>query len=75
MNNAHGSPNDRGGADSYYRRPRSPHWWPQGTCNGTCVQAKDMTPAEIDEYYAGYDENEERGDHKDWGGEGEGEEE
>jgi hypothetical protein len=34
-----------------------------------------MTPAEIDEYYAGYDENEERGDHKDWGGEGEGEEE
>ena len=63
----HGSPNDRGGADSYYRRPRSPHWWPEGTMNGEKIEAKDMTPEEIAEYNAGFDENEENGDFKDWG--------
>lgn len=63
----HGSPHDRGGADSYYRRPRSPHYWPEGTHHGTKVVAKDMTTAEIAAYNAGFDENEEAGDFKDWG--------
>ena len=63
----HGSPNDRGGADSYYRRPRSPHWWPEGTCHGTMVGYKDMTPEQIDDYNEGFDDNEARGDFKDWG--------
>lgn len=68
-NDSHGSPRDRGAADSWYRRPRSPHWWPKGSYNGKCVQVKDMTPEETAEYHAGYDENEEAGGHKDWGGE------
>lgn len=69
MSTQHGSPNDRGGADSYYRRPRSPHWWPKGTNISPRVGAKDMTPEEIADYHAGFDENEENGDFKDWGGE------
>jgi hypothetical protein len=67
----HGSPHDRGGADSYYHRPRSPHWWPQGTYNGTKIDRVDMTPEEVTAYNEGFDENESRGDFKDWGHEDE----
>ena len=63
----HGGPFDRGGADSYYRRPRSPHKWPEGTMNGKRVGYGALTPAEREAYNAGYDENEARGDFKDWG--------
>ena len=31
---SHGSPFDRGGADSYYRRGFDPHWYPGGTYQG-----------------------------------------
>ena len=30
----HGSPEDRGSADRYYRRSFNPHWYPYGTGNG-----------------------------------------
>ena len=63
----HGGPYDRGGADSYYRRPRVPHKWPEGTMKGEKVEGKDMTPEEREAYYAGFDENEKNGDFKDWG--------
>ena len=33
----HGSPFDRGSADSYYHRPRDPHYWPAGTGHGEQV--------------------------------------
>lgn len=66
-NATHGSPFDRGGADSYYSRPRCPHYWPDGTGHGVMVDAKDMTFDQIDEYNAGYAWNEENGDKKDWG--------
>lgn len=62
----HGSAHDRGGADSYYRRPRSPHMWPSGSYNGNKVEAKDMTPEQIDAYNEGFDENEANGDFKEW---------
>lgn len=62
----HGNAFDRGSADSYYHRPRDPHTWPEGTGHGARVEAKDMTPAEIEAYHAGYDYNEEYGDKKDW---------
>mgnify|MGYP000968828683 CR=1 FL=1 len=62
----HGSPHDRGGADSYYRRPRSPHWYPAGSYNGPRIEQKDMTPHQIKAYNAGYDENEEAQDFKDY---------
>lgn len=60
----HGGLWDRGSADSYYSRPPSPHWWPEGTSNGQKIV--DLTAAEREEYYAGYRYNEQLGDKKDW---------
>ena len=60
----HGGLFDRGSADSYYGRPRSPHWYPDGTYNGTRVT--DLNEAEIEAYNAGYDWNEQYGDKKSW---------
>jgi hypothetical protein len=62
----HGSPFDRGSADSYYSRPRTPHYWPEGTYKGKEVPKEKMTPAEIKAYNAGYDFNEELGDKKEY---------
>jgi hypothetical protein len=58
----HGSLHDRGSADSYYNRPRSPHWWPEGTGNGQKIET--LTQEEREEYYAGYEYNEQYGDKK-----------
>ena len=62
----HGDPKDRGAADSWYGRPYEPHWWPAGTGKGYRIGAGGMTPAEIDEYKAGWAENEEAGGRKEW---------
>lgn len=61
----HGSPYDRGTADSYYGRGRNPHYYPEGTYNGQ--EVTDLTPEELEAYNAGYDDNESSGDKKDWG--------
>jgi len=61
MNKEHGSPYDRGGADSYYRRPRRPHKRPSFGEDITL-----LTMEELVEYNQGFDDNEERGDFKDW---------
>jgi hypothetical protein len=61
---SHGSPYDRGRADSWYRRPSSPHKWPEGTGHGEKVT--DLTPEEIEAYEAGYEDNERHGGHKEW---------
>lgn len=63
----HGSPFDRGSADSYYHRPRDPHYWPEGTYKGERISKDQMTPAEVQAYLAGYQWNEQFGDKKDWG--------
>lgn len=67
----HGSPFDRGGADSYYHRPRKPHKIIASTEEVTGRQffeeVTDLTPEEVEAYNAGYDENEEMGHKKDWG--------
>ena len=62
----HGSPYDRGSADSYYGRSFDPHYWPQGTYNGTRVELASMTAQEITAYSAGYTHNELFGDKKSW---------
>ena len=62
----HGSPYDRGSADSYYGRSFDPHYWPQGTYNGTRVEMARMTAYEITAYTAGYRDNEESGDFKEY---------
>jgi len=64
FDDSHGSPFDRGSADSWYHRPRSPHWYPQGSYNGDPVT--DLTPEELRAYHAGYDWNEKFGGKKDW---------
>lgn len=61
----HGGLYDRGSADSYYDRPRSPHWYPLGTYNGE--EVTNLTAEEVAEYNAGYDFNEANGDKKNWG--------
>ena len=58
----HGSPYDRGGADSYYDRARYPH----KMVHNTRILIPEGTP-EYEEYMRGYDDNEALGAHKDWG--------
>lgn len=60
----HGSLYDRGSADSYYGRAPDPHYGGVGGDSGDRVAVTD--PASIEEYQAGYDENERSGDKKDW---------
>ena len=59
--NRHGSLYDRGSADSYYRRPKNPHWYPEGTGRGEKIT--NLTEEELKEYNLGYDENT---DFKEW---------
>jgi hypothetical protein len=63
----HGSCFDRGSADSYYNRPRNPHYFTGATYTSDKVTAENMTAEEIAEYDAGYDYNEQYGDKKNWG--------
>ena len=64
----HGSPYDRGGADSYYGRPAIPHYYKSsGVLGGELVKQEQMTAEEIEAYNAGYDDNENDGNWKDWG--------
>ena len=62
----HGGPYDRGRADSWYRRPRAPHYFVGGSYNTEPITPPEMTPAQVDAYNAGYDEGEASGDHKEW---------
>ena len=64
-NARHGGAFDRGAADSYYGRPRRPHYFLGGT-----YQSKEIVPevgtAEHEAYCAGYNWNEENGNKKEW---------
>lgn len=59
----HGGPYDRGRADSYYRRAFKPHYYAE---DRKLIKEQDMTLAEREAYEAGYSDNEESGDHKDY---------
>ncbi len=63
----HGSAFDRGSADSYYDRPRRPHFFTDATYQSDEIEERFMTKDQIEEYNAGYDYNEQFGDKKDWG--------
>lgn len=67
IDKSHGSPWDRGSADSYYRRKMDPHWYPNGTGNLPRIEKDDMTDEQIREYYLGFEDNENLGDFKDYG--------
>lgn len=60
----HGGPYDRGGCDSYYRRAPSPHKFPNGLMG---EKVTELSPQETTAYWAGYWDNEEARDFKDWG--------
>lgn len=61
----HGCLYDRGSADSYYGRPRNPHYGGVGGDSGPRVDTG-LSIDEIKEYYAGYEYNEQFGDKKDY---------
>lgn len=63
----HGGPYDRGGADSYYGRGFNPHYYTGGSMQSDLIPEELMTKLEIEAYRAGYNDNEEAGDFKDWG--------
>lgn len=60
----HGSPFDRGSADSYYGRPKDPHKGGVGGDSGMRIDS--LTRQELWQYNAGYDYNEQFGDRKSW---------
>ena len=60
----HGSPFDRGSADSWYHRARNPHKGGVGGNSGPRVEQ--LTADEMEAYHAGYDYNEEFGGKKDY---------
>jgi hypothetical protein len=63
------SPYSRGEADSYYRRTQRPHYYVKNADGSNLrVEEKDMTPEEIEAYYAGYRDNENDGAFKDYEG-------
>ena len=62
----HGGAFDRGAADSYYNRPRRPHFFSDATYLSDEITERFMTRAQIEEYNAGYDYNEQFGDKKLW---------
>lgn len=64
LDRKHGSPYDRGSADAYYHRHRHPHYFRGASYMSEEIPESAMTPAQLAEYHAGFDEQDER---KDWG--------
>ena len=62
----HGGPFDRGTADSWYDRPRRPHFFSDASYFSDEIEERFMTKAQIAEYNAGYDFNELNGGKKEW---------
>jgi hypothetical protein len=62
----HGGAFDRGSADSYYNRPRDPHYFAGASYDSTEIHNTMMTDAQIQAYLAGYDYNEQYGGKKSW---------
>ena len=63
---SHGSPFDRGSADSWYSRGEDPHYYPNGTGNLPRIGSELMSTADIEAYFAGYAYNEEFGGKKEY---------
>jgi|DEB0MinimDraft_6_1074348.scaffolds.fasta_scaffold78368_3 hypothetical protein len=60
----HGGAWDRGGADSYYRRPYKPHKYASDT--GISERIEDLSTGDVEAYEAGYEHNEALGYYKEW---------
>lgn len=62
----HGGAYDRGMADSYYQRGRTPHYFTGDTYSSTRIDEVDMSTEEIAAYNQGYADNETSGSKKDY---------
>jgi hypothetical protein len=62
----HGGPYDRGSADAYYGRPFNPHYYAGKSYQSQLVEQSAMTIDQLDEYRAGYEEQVQSGDFKQW---------
>ena len=67
LDRGHGSPYDRGSADSYYQRSFRPHYFVGDTYNSDEIQQSEMTFEECEEYIRGWRENQAAQNFKDWG--------
>lgn len=56
----HGSPYDRGSADAYYGRKSNPHYFKGNSYQSKEIKENDMTKEEIEAYFAGYKEEQDR---------------
>jgi hypothetical protein len=63
----HGGPFDRGGADYWYNRGYTPHYYTGNTYTSDRVTRDDMTAEELAAYRAGYELAEQQGDQKEYG--------
>jgi len=63
---SHNSPYDCGDSDSYYRRGQDPHYYVVSETGNKRIEEKDMTPEQVEAYYAGYGDNEKSRDFKDY---------
>ena len=66
LDRGHGSPYDRGAADSYYRRDFNPHYFVGDTYRSQEITLVVMTGEELDEYTRGYKDNEASQNFKEW---------
>jgi hypothetical protein len=62
----HGSPFDRGMADSYYGRQFDPHYYTGQSYTSQRIELPDPDAPAYKAYAAGYKYNEQCGDFKDW---------
>lgn len=63
----HGGAYDRGSADAYYRRPYRPHMFVGATYQSEEITEDHMSKEDVAAYAAGYDEQMDSGEFKDWG--------
>ncbi len=59
LDRGHGSPYDRGSADSWYGRNPRPHYFIGATYDSKRFTLEEMSKKEVKEYWRGYDDNEE----------------
>lgn len=65
-NDRHGGPFDRGSADSYYGRPKRPHYFVGPTHQSEEKAEYEMSAKQIAAYLAGYAYSDWYGDKKSW---------
>ena len=58
LDREHGSPYDRGSADSWYGRNPRPHYYTGSSLMSERIEHEDMSEEEVKEYWRGFDDNE-----------------